>query len=51
MAKGQPWQNARFDFEGCDLDGLSLFIFLTIYVQKGMDVCLLTPLKSLHFNF
>jgi len=47
MAKGQHWQNARFVFEGCDLYVLSLFIFLSIYVQKGMDVSFLMPLESL----
>jgi hypothetical protein len=39
MAKGQHWQIARFDFEGCDF-----------HVQKGIDVSFLMPLESLHFN-
>jgi len=28
MAKGQQWQIARFDFEGCDFHVLPYFIFL-----------------------
>jgi hypothetical protein len=28
MAKGQHWQIARFDFEGCDFHALPYFIFL-----------------------
>jgi hypothetical protein len=29
MDKGQHWQIARFDFEGCDFHTLPYFIFLT----------------------
>jgi hypothetical protein len=47
MAKGQHWQNVRFDFAGCDF---SLFIFLALHFQKGMDVNFLVPLESLHFD-
>jgi hypothetical protein len=50
MAKGQHWQNARFDFAGCDFHDLSLFIFLSLHFQKGMDVSFLVPLESLHFD-
>jgi hypothetical protein len=50
MDKGQHWQNVRFDFEGCDFHDLSLFIFLSLDFQKGMDVLFLVPLESLHFN-
>jgi hypothetical protein len=32
MVKGQHWQNARFDFKGCDFHALSFFIFLAIYM-------------------
>jgi hypothetical protein len=28
MDKGQHWQIARFDFEGCDCHALPYFIFL-----------------------
>jgi hypothetical protein len=28
MTKGQHWQIARFDFEGCDFHALPYFIFL-----------------------
>jgi hypothetical protein len=51
MTKGQHWQNARFDFEGCDFHALCLFIFLDLDLPKGMDVFFLIPLESLHFNF
>ncbi len=50
MGKGQHWQTARFDFEGCDFHDLSLFIFLALHFQKGMDVIFLIPLESLHFD-
>jgi len=50
MAKGQHLQNARFDFAGCDFHDLSLFIFLALHFQKGMDVSFLVPLESLHFD-
>ena len=50
MAKGQHWQNARFDFEGCDFHDLSLFIFLALNFQKAMDVSFLVPMESLHFD-
>jgi hypothetical protein len=50
MAKGQHWQNARFDFAGYDFYDLSLFIFLALHIQKGMDVSFLVPLESLHFD-
>jgi hypothetical protein len=43
MAKGQHCQNTRFDFAGCDFHDLSLFIFLALNVQKGMDVFFLVP--------
>ena len=29
---------------------ISLFIFLALHFQKGMDVSFLMPLESLHFN-
>jgi hypothetical protein len=33
MVEGQHWQNARFDFEGCNFHALSFFFyFLSIYV-------------------
>jgi hypothetical protein len=51
MVEGQHWQNMRFDFEDCDLLALSPFVFLAIYVQKGMDVSFLMPLESLRFDF
>jgi hypothetical protein len=51
MTKGQHWQNARFDFKGCDFHALCLFIFLDLDFQKGMDVSFLIPLESLRFNF
>jgi len=51
MDKGQHWQNASFDFEGCDFHALCIFIFLDLYLQKGMDVIFLMPLESLHFDF
>ena len=50
MAKGQHWQNLRFDFEGCDFHALSLFIFLALNLQKVMDVSFLVPLESLYFD-
>jgi hypothetical protein len=50
MIKGQHWQNARFDFEGCDFHALSYFIFLDLDFQKGMDISFLVPLEPLHFN-
>jgi len=50
MAKGQHWQNERFNFAGCDFHDLSLFIFLALYFQKAMDVSFLVPLESLHFD-
>jgi len=50
MDKGQQWQNASFDFEGCDFHALCIFIFLDLDFQKGMDVISLMPLESLHFN-
>ena len=50
MAKGQHWQIARFDFEGCDFHALPFLILLSLDLQKGMDVIFLTPLESLHFN-
>jgi len=50
MDEGQHWQNARFVFEGCDLHALSLVIFLSIYLQKGMDVSFLILLESLRFD-
>jgi hypothetical protein len=50
MAKGQHWQNARFDFAGCYFHDLSRFIFLALNFQKGMDVSFLVPLESLHFD-
>ena len=34
MAKGQHWQIARFDFEGCDFHALSYFIFLPYIYKK-----------------
>ena len=34
MAKGQYWQIARFDFEGCDFDALRYFIFLPYKSRK-----------------
>jgi len=51
MAKGQHWQNARFDFAGCDFNALCPFIFLDFDFQKGMDVSFLIPLESLRFDF
>ena len=51
MDKGQYWQNASFDFEGCDFHALCIFIFLDLDFQKGMDVHFLMPLESLHFDF
>jgi hypothetical protein len=50
MEKGQHWQNASFDFEGCDFLTLYIFIFLDLDFQKGMDVSFLMPLESLHFD-
>jgi hypothetical protein len=50
MDKGQHWQNARFDFERCDFHDLSLFIFLALNFQKGMNVFFLVPLESLYFD-
>jgi hypothetical protein len=50
MVKCQHYQNARFDFAGCDFHDLSLFIFLEVSFQKGMDISFLVPLESLHFN-
>jgi hypothetical protein len=50
MAKSQHWQNTRFDFAGCDFHDISLFIFLALHFQKGMDVSFLVPLESLHFD-
>jgi 4-hydroxy-L-threonine phosphate dehydrogenase PdxA len=50
MAKGQHWQNERFEFAGCDFHDLSLFIFLALYFQKAVDVSFLLPLESLHFD-
>jgi hypothetical protein len=50
MAKGQHWQNTTFDFEGCDFHDFSLFSFLALNLQKGMDVSFLVPLESLHFD-
>jgi hypothetical protein len=50
MTKCQHWQNARFDFAGCDFHDLSLFIFLALNLQKGMDVSFLMQLESLHFD-
>ena len=50
MGKGQHWQTAIFDFEGCDFHDLSLFIFLALHFQKGMDVSFLMSLESLHFD-
>jgi hypothetical protein len=50
MAKGQHWQNARFDFEGCDFHALYLFIVLTLNFHKVMNVSFLMPLESLHFD-
>jgi hypothetical protein len=50
MAKGQHWQNARFDFEGCDFHDISLFIFLALNFQKVMDVIFLVPLESFYFD-
>ena len=50
MAKGQHWQDARFDFAGYDFHDISLFIFLALHLQKGMDVIFLIPLESLHFD-
>jgi hypothetical protein len=50
MAKGQHCQNARFDFAGCDFHDLSLFTFLALNFQKGMDVSFLVPLESLYFD-
>jgi hypothetical protein len=50
MAKGQHWQNARFDFAGCGFHDIYLFIFLSLHFQKGMDVSFLVPLESLHFD-
>jgi len=40
MAKGQHWQNARFEFAGCDFHDLSFFIFLqftpfSLFSSKG----------------
>jgi len=51
MDKGQHWQNASFDFEGCDFHVLCVFIFLDLDFQKGMDVIFLMPLESLRFDF
>jgi hypothetical protein len=34
MAKGQHWQIAIFDFEGCDFHALSYFIFLPSMSRK-----------------
>jgi hypothetical protein len=51
MDKGQHWQNASFDFEGCDFHTLCHFIFLHLDFQKGMDVIFLMPLESLPFDF
>jgi hypothetical protein len=34
MAKGQHWQIARFDFEGCDFHALPYFIFLPSMSRK-----------------
>jgi hypothetical protein len=50
MAKGQHCQNARFDFARCDFHDLSLFTFLALNFQKGMDVSFLVPLESLYFD-
>jgi hypothetical protein len=50
MDKGQHWQNASFDFEGCDFHTLCIFIFLDLDLQKVMDVSFLMPLESLHFD-
>jgi hypothetical protein len=50
MAKGQHWQNARFDFARCGFHDLYPFIFLALNLQKGMDVRFLVPLESLHFD-
>jgi hypothetical protein len=30
MAKGQHWQIARFDFEGCNFHALPFLIFLSL---------------------
>jgi hypothetical protein len=51
MDKGQHWQNASFDFEGCDFHALCIFIFLELDFQKVMDVIFLMPLESLRFDF
>jgi hypothetical protein len=51
MVEGQHWQIARFDFEGCDFHVLPFFfIFLALYLQKGMDVSFVMPLESFHFD-
>ena len=50
MAKGQHWQDARFDFAGYDSHDISPFIFLALHLQEGMDVSFLMPLESLHFD-
>jgi hypothetical protein len=50
IAEGQYWQIARFDFEGYDFHALPYFFFLTLDVQKSMDVSFLIPLESLHFD-
>jgi hypothetical protein len=34
MIKGQHWQIARFDFEGCDFHALSYFIFLPYIPER-----------------
>jgi hypothetical protein len=51
MDKGQHWQNARFDFEGCDFHALCIYIFLDLDFQKVTDVSFLIPLESLRFDF
>jgi hypothetical protein len=51
MDKGQHWQNASLDFEGCDFHALCISIFLDLDFQKGMDVIFLMPLESLRFDF
>jgi hypothetical protein len=34
MPKGQHWQIARFDFEGCNFHALPYFIFLAYISRK-----------------
>jgi hypothetical protein len=49
MIKGQHLQIAISDFEGCDFHAFPFF-FLSLDIQKGMDVIFLMPLELLHFD-